>query len=137
MFDALPMTMGITDREMDYMVVLRISIGAGEMDLVSKGLEWSRPERIKSALVEITPHIDLLWNGKTTSSLAAISNGFSMDALNKTREILAAKIAEPNANLNPGPSFRDTIEALKVIDLAAEKLDLAHEVLASSSAMRE
>lgn len=137
MFDAVPITMGVTDREMDYMVVLRISIGAGEMELVSRGLEWSRPDRIKASAVKITPHIDLRWNGKTTISLAAISNGFPMHALNETREILAAKIAEPGADMNPGTSFRDTTEALKVIDLAIEKLELAYEVLASSSSIRE
>lgn len=81
----IKITTSTPDRESDFEIVIRISIGAGEACEIRSALEWSIVDRREASGSDNKPLLDTYWDGKTD---AAYRIGHSSDILLQTREAL-------------------------------------------------
>jgi len=111
------------DREEEFQIVIRVSIGAEGAEKIRRALLWSLPERRLESGFDETPYLDTYWDGKTN---AAAQVGHSADMLQCTRWALRDSMY--------GSSFRvkEISRAIRVLESAIALSCNAKDALVAS-----
>lgn len=123
----LKITTSTPDREADFGIVIRISIGSGEACEIHSALEWSIVDRRTGSSPD---GLDTYWDGKTN---AAYKVGHSSDILLQTREALQESLWNAKALSSQAKEIH---RAILLVERALELAQNTMAILASEHVMR-
>jgi hypothetical protein len=126
----LKITTSTPDREADFGIVIRISIGAGEASEIFSALEWSIVDRREASGSDDKSPLDTYWDGRTD---AAYKVGHSSDILLQTREALQESLWNAKAESSQAKGIH---RAILLVERALELAQSTMAILASEHVMR-